>query len=438
MSITSEMTNNWLGNEIQPQQISMYNNLLSSLAKNNEEINNNPYLFNNEVSTKLPITNQESSGRCWLFATCNLIRQEAHKTFKKEYDLDVDDLELSQSYLFFWDKLERYHRNLRYYLQIQNDKENVNYDRYLYSLYQDPMSDGGQWDMAAEIVKKYGVVPKSAMPDSKHATSSREMNKILTRNLVNDWLTLSNTNVNSIESAIKLMMDKVYWLLVGFLGKPPRTFDWTFKSKKKILRWTNLTPLSFLEKTKFETKDWVSVIHDPRKENEYNKYYQVRYLGNTKNQHVGWLNFPIDRVKQLTKESIDNNYSVWFGCDVGNNWDRKTGVHSPDILKLKEFANLDFKSTKEDRLRTHSSLPNHAMVIQGYHTEDDEIKRWKIENSWGEKSGHKGFLLMTDKWFEEYLFQIVVHKKFLTKEEKLCSDQEGKMIEPWDPLGTLA
>lgn len=438
MSITTEMTGIWLRNQLEPQQISMYNNLLSNLTKNNQEISDNPYLFNNEVNTKLPITNQESSGRCWLFATCNLIRQETYKSFKKQYDLEIDGLELSQSYLFFWDKLERYHRNLRYFLQIENDIENINYNRYLYSLYQDPMSDGGQWDMAAEIVRKYGIVPKSAMPDSKHATSSREMNRILTQNLVNDWMTLTKTGKTSIESAIKLMMDKVYWLLVGFLGKPPTNFNWTFKSKKKILTWNDLTPQSFLERTKFNVNDWISIIHDPRKENDYNKYYEVRYLGNTKDQHVGWLNLPMRRVKELTKKSIDENYSVWFGCDVGNNWDKKTGIHSPNILKLKEFANIEFNLTKEDRLNTYSSLPNHAMVIQGYYKEDDQIKRWKIENSWGDKSGHKGFLLMTDKWFEEYLFQIVVNKKFLNNEEKISTDQEAKIIEPWDPLGTLA
>ena len=439
MSINQETINNWLKYEENSFQNSLQFNSIGDLARNQDEIVNNPYLFNTEVKPSLPITNQASSGRCWLFASCNLVRIEAHKHWKETYNLEVNDLELSQNYLFFWDKIERYHRNLRYYLDMIST-ENVNKERYLYYIYDDPISDGGQWDMAKEIIKKYGVVPKSVYPDSKHSKGSREMNKILKEKLKEDMLKLSRTSKEELENTISLMMSKVYKLLVGFLGKPPTNFTWTFSSKGKVLTWKDMTPLSFLEKTGFKSDDWVSVINDPRKQNEYNKFYQVKYLGNTQDQHVGWINLEMTRFKDLVTKSIKDNTPVWFGCDVCNNWDRKSGIHSLDILKLKECADIEFNQTKEERLNSYTSLPNHAMVIVGYHkTKDDtNVQRWKIENSWGSSSGHKGFLLMTDTWFSEYVFQVLIQKKYLSQDELKLLDTEPSIIEPWDPLGTLA
>ena len=275
-SLTNMAVSNWINNSVSPIQNAVSMNSVSSLGLNTSVIDNNPYLFNNELDYGLPITNQKSSGRCWLFATCNLIRMIAFNALEKEYG-KIENFEISQNYLFFWDKLERYHRSLRYYLDIQ--KNDNNKDRYLYQLYQDPMGDGGQWDMAKEIVKKYGVVPKQVYPDTHHSKSSREMNKILTKQLKSDFQTLDSTPSEVIESAVEIMMNRVFKMLVSFLGKPPQKFDWTFKSKdSKIHTMRDMTPKSFLEKINFKPDDWVSVINDPRKENAYNKYYNVKYL----------------------------------------------------------------------------------------------------------------------------------------------------------------
>lgn len=428
-------------NEFQSSELPIHKSYLqnvspTSLAVNNDVLSENPFIFSNELDYNLPITNQRSSGRCWLFATCNLIRMIAHNKWSEELDIQVDDFEISQNYLYFYDKLERYHRNLRYYLDIINLDDELK-DRYMYSLLQDPLGDGGQWDMAKEIVKKYGIVPKSVYPDSFHSKRSREMNTILTEELKSDMLKLSIVDEELIDNEIKLIMKKVYDILVSFLGKPPTKFNWTFKSKKSICIWKDLTPLSLLEKTGFNPDDWVSVVNDPRKENTYGKYYQVKYLGNVLHQHVGWLNVPMDRLKLLAKNSIDNKYPVWFGCDVGKNHHRESGVKDINVFSLDAFISISKSMTKEDKLKTFTSLPNHAMLITGYHL-DEEIKRWKIENSWGDKSGHKGYLLMTDKWMDEYTFQIVVHKDLLSSEEKESLSVEPLIIPPWDPLGTLA
>ena len=436
-SLTNLACSSWINTPVTPIQNAISMNSISSLGLNSSIVDNNPYIFSNQIDYSLPITNQKSSGRCWLFATCNIIRSLTFNNWVNEYG-KIEDFELSQTYLYFWDKMERYHRCLRYFLDIQ--KNTVNQDRYLYQLLQDPMGDGGQWDMAKEIVMKYGVVPRQVYPDSHHSKSSREMNKILTKQLTNDFLKLQNTNSEVVEENITIMMNRIFKVLVAFLGKPPTKFNWTFKNKdSKIFTMKDMTPLSFLENTGFKADEWVSVINDPRKENQYNKYYQVKYLGNVKDKHVGWLNLEMKRLNELTKKSIDNKQPVWFGCDVGSDRDKTSGVEDIDIVNYKELLGLEVNDTKESRLKMFSSLPNHAMVITGYHEEDNEIKRWKVENSWGKSSGTDGFLLMTKEWMDEYVFQILVHKSLLTKKELELTDvTEPITIEPWDPLGTLA
>ena len=413
-----------------PFQLSLINNPISVLTKDNTIINQNPFLFNHEINTKLPITDQKSSGRCWIFASLNLVRIVTNQNWN-EYE--INDLEFSQNYIYFWDKLERYNRNLRYFVKIKQINNN---DHYLNYLFKDPLGDGGQWDMAKEIIKKYGIVPKQIMPDTYHSKSSSGMNKFLTEKLKRDIIKL-NQSIDY-ESSIEIMITETFHYLVGFLGTPPLNFDYIFKSKDKIISWNNLVPLQLLELTKFNPDDWVSIVNDPRRKNPYYRYYQVEYLGNVMDQHVGWLNLPIERLIQLTKSSIDDNQPVWFGCDVGATFDRETGIHDPNIFDLKTFMSYENNMSKEERLSTFLSLPSHAMVIVGYHEDNGNIKRWKIENSWGKTSGTDGFQLMTNDWFNEYVFQIIIHKSKLFDSEKELLFKDPLIVPPWDPLGTLA
>jgi len=431
MELTYNYTNNLLMKPYIQQDI--YHNPISNLAKSWETISNNPYMFSNEISYDFKITDQKSSGRCWIFATLNLIRFISAESWNDQ--MDCKDLEFSQSYLFFWDKFERYNRNLNYFLQIKDLD-----CQYFTNICKDPLGDGGQWDMAKEIVKKYGIVPKYIFPDSYNAKATASMNKILTEMLKQDWISLSKIKNENVQDVIKQKMDKVFEVLVMFLGRPPTKFNYEFKFKNKTNVWKDMTPLTLLEKSKFIPDDWISIVNDPRKENIYNKYYQVKYLGNVKDQHVGWLNLPIERMKELTKNSIDKNEPVWFGCDVGADRDKETGVSDVNIINYNDYLGLEINMTKEDRLRYYDSVPSHAMLITGYNKFDDEVNpnRWKVENSWGSSSGTNGFLLLTDKWFDEYLFQIVVHKNLLKQEEMNEIGKVHKVIYPWDPLGTLA
>ena len=249
----------------------IYNNPISNLAKNWEVIAENPFIFNHEVTGDFKITDQKSSGRCWLFATLNMIRFVAGSVWKEE--MDTKDLEFSQSYLYFWDKYERYNRYLEYYLDIEQSVDSDDKCHHFANICKDPLGDGGQWDMAKEVVKKYGIVPKKIYPDSHHAKSSSGMNTILTEMLKNDWVILSKTNPEFRDRVKNEMKNKVFNTLVSFLGKPPTMFNWEFTHKNTTKMWDNLTPLKLLEKTGFVSDDWVSVVNDPRKENPYNKYY---------------------------------------------------------------------------------------------------------------------------------------------------------------------
>jgi bleomycin hydrolase len=415
----------------------VYNNPISNIAKNWSTISENPYLFNHEIETDFKITDQKSSGRCWLFATLNLLRFIAASSWSNL--MDIKELEFSQSYLYFWDKFERYNMNLYYYIDILKKNDDIKC-HYINNMCKDPLGDGGQWDMAKELVIKYGVVPKYVYPDSYHAKNSAVMNKILTEMLKQDWLILEKCNEESRGEYISKAMEKVFHVLVKFLGKPPNKFNFEFKHKSKVLIWENLTPLKLLEKTGFKPDNWVSIVHDPRIEHSYGKYYQVEYLGNIKKQHVGWLNLPMNRVMELTQRSILNKKPVWFGCDVGSHRDKDTGIQDLDIIDYKKSLDILITLNKESRLRLYHSVPSHAMVITGYHKleTDSEVRRWKVENSWGSTSGTNGFLLMTSNWFKEYVFQIVVEKDLLNEEELKELQNVHKIISPWDPLGTLA
>lgn len=410
-----------------------------SLTLNPEIIAKNQHNYNKNIGTDFKITDQKNSGRCWIFATLNMIRFLARDKWTKE--MDTENLEFSQSYLFFYEKYERYHRYLYYYVDINSINEPNIKEHLLTFICQNPLSDGGQWDMIAAVIKKYGIVPKHIFQDSNYAKNSDAMNIILTEMLKQDWIILSKTTPNEIPELIQKMMKKVLTTLISFLGKPPdpnTTFDWDFTFNKNHAAWKNLTPLGLLEKSGFKPDEWISIVNDPREEHPYNNYYQIQYLGNVYNQHVGWLNVDIERLKKMTTDSIDLKIPVWVGCDVGACSDINSGIHDPNINKIHEILELNNTMSKEERLRYYSSVPSHAMVITAYHNENNKATRFRVENSWGNSKGSNGYLLFTEDWFNEYVFQIVVKKDILNDEEKQAINKKTIYIMPWDPISVLA
>jgi bleomycin hydrolase len=395
------------------------------------------HTFSEMVAPELPVTSQHQSGRCWLFAAMNLMRIP----FAKKYKLEK--FEFSQSYLFFFDKLEK----ANYFLENILKTTDEAFDGRLVShLLTDPLSDGGQWDMLVNIINKYGVVPKSIYPDSKASLNSRSINYILTLKL-REWAkTLRNlkekkASEKKLGETKDLMMNEAYRIMVTHFGQPPEKFDWEFVDKnKKFHAHRNLTPKTFFKKhVNFPLDEMVCLVDSPRKSTPYNKAYTVKYLGNVvEGQEVRYLNVKIDIMKKAAIASIKDNTPVWFGCDVGKFFHRDIGVMDTDFYEYEDLYNTKFDLDKAGRMNFGESQMTHAMLFTGVNLVNGKPTRWRVENSWGKRSGDKGYFIMTDKWFDEFMFEIAIHKKYLTK--KICDEYMAKpqALEPWDPLGALA
>jgi len=420
----------WINQDIPKSSFyCIYNNYLRDTMIPSYKLNQNHYLFNKKVKLHQKVTNQKSSGRCWLFAALNMIRNK----FINDYDLK-DDFEFSQSYLFFWDKFER----INYYIETFHETKNHHLDsRIIQFLLKEPLEDGGQWQMCTNLIKKYGLVPKSIFPESLHSSNSRDLNMILTKKL----RTFAKQIRENEEISKKQMLDEIFLILVKFLGKPPIHFYWEYVDKKNnYKRINNLTPLKFLENhVKLDVNDYLSIIHDPR--NEFNKNYSVQYLGNViEGDDVKYINLKMDRIIQLVKSSIDHNEPVWFGCDVGKYLNSSKHIMDFDLMNLKEFLGINLLLNKKERIEYGESLMTHAMLITGYNIDQyGNIERWEIENSWGTKGPNSGYYTMSNEWMKEFVYQVVIKKKFINQEELTFSQDEiSKVFPPWDPMGALA
>ncbi len=384
------------------------------------------------------MTNQKQSGRCWLFAAANVMRSRIIKNY------NLENFELSQSYLLFWDKLEKSNWFLENILDTLDEPVG---SRLLCHLLSDPVGDGGQWDMMAGLVKKYGVVPKYAMPESAVSGSTREMNRVMTELLRNDACILRRAagegdGREKLEEKKALMLQDIYRMLCICLGEPPKTVDMEVRDKKgTLIQETGLTPKEFFQKyVDMDLNDYISLINAPTGDKPFYRRYTVDMLGSVKEgQPVCYINLPIEELKKAAIAQLKDGEPVWFGCDLGPYVNRDTGVMAPDIYDLTDFLQADFPMDKAQRLDYGQSLMTHAMVFQGVNLADGEVPtRWQVENSWGEDSGKKGYYVMSDQWFTEYLYQVVVNKKHLTREQLDLLDTKPIVLKPWDPMGSLA
>ena len=384
-------------------------------------------IVKNEMSK---VTNQKASGRCWGFAALNLMRID----FAKKYNLS--NFEFSQSYFMFFDKLE----NILSTLDEKFDS------RIIMWLLESPIQDGGQWDMFVNLMEKYGIVPQSAMPESLHSSSSRSMNVLITRTLRKYASILRNNHSDGMDlkdlRKLKVqMMSSIYKLLCTFIGKPPENFDWQVRDKKKkFISHKNITPIDFYNKmVPFKLKDKVCLIHCPMSNKKFNELYTVRFLGNVvEGQVIKYLNVSINEMKKAAVKSIKNNEAVWFGCDVGKMFHRDLGVMHNKLYDYELFFGVDSNMSKATRLEYGDSQMTHAMLFTGVDLKDNKPSKWRVENSWGNKSGDKGYFLMSDDWFDEYNYEVVVDKKYLTKDILKLFNKKPVDLNPWDPMGALA
>jgi len=384
------------------------------------------------------ITNQKQSGRCWMFAGLNVLRVEAMRRLK------VDQFEFSQSYLQFYDKLEK----ANWFLETMIETAGEPTDGRLVSfLLQDPIQDGGQWDMFADLVRKYGVVPKSVMPEAESSGESMPMNGVLRAKLREGAADLRRRRVAG-ETVAELrrrkdeLLETIYRMLAIHLGRPPQQFEWQWRdSDDEFHRDGVITPRQFYERyVGFDLGDYVSLINCPTADKPYGRLYTVQYLGNVVGgTPVRYVNVDIATFKKAAVAQITAGQPVWFGCDVGKSSEREQGALERDMYDLELLYETRFSADKAERVEYGHSVMTHAMALTGVDLDDrGKPRKWKVENSWGEKVGDKGYFTMNDQWFDEYMFEVVIDRRHLGKRVLKVLDTEPVVLPPWDPMGSLA
>ncbi|HEM5174824.1 TPA: aminopeptidase C [Streptococcus suis] len=413
-----------------------HNGLLKSLETRQSTIDND-YVFSIDL-TKDAVSNQKASGRCWMFAALNTFRHKLISDFK------LENFELSQAHTFFWDKYEKSNWFLE---QIIATADQEIGSRKVKFLLDTPQQDGGQWDMVVALFEKYGVVPKSVYPESISSSASRELNQYLNKLLRQDAqilrdLLAKGASSEEVQVQKENLLQEIFNFLAVNLGLPPRSFDFAYRDKDNVYhRDTNVTPQVFYEKyVGLKLSDYVSIINAPTTDKPYNKSYTVELLGNVVGAPaVRYLNVEMNRFKELAIAQLKAGESVWFGSDVGQSSNRQTGIMATNTYDFSSGLGIHFHQDKAGRLDYSESLMTHAMVLTGVDLDDNEQPlKWKVENSWGDKVGDKGYFVASDSWMNEYTYQIVVRKEFLTPEELAAYQAQPQVLAPWDPMGALA
>lgn len=399
----------------------------------------NKNVFNTKIEIEgLPVMDQKASGRCWLFASTNLLRITAMKKY------NLKEVKLSPSYLFFYDKLER----CNYYLDliIESYKEPAE-SRLIQWFLTDPATDGGQFTMMTQIVDKYGVVPDQIYPDSFNTTTSRIMDNMLNFKLREYALVLRTMLENGEDITTKKteLQKEIYRMLTMFLGNPPKPneeFTWEFYDKDGKYQSITTTPIAYSKEVlEFDTPEYISLLNDPR--NDYNKLIKVDRLGNVVNgDPVVYLNLEIKKLSQAIVNRIKNNKPVFFGSDTPKFMDKKRGIMDVDLWDFQLLGYDVNTMSKKDRVIYGHSLMTHAMLITAVHVDEaGNPIRYRVENSWGTKTGQDGYYVMSQKYLEEYVYQVVVEKSELSAldiDVKILEDSEPIVLPPYDPMGALA
>ena len=439
-AVTFEQLNQWREAwENDPQR------QLAALALSKSEIGSAAYSqgaanrmhprFSVEVET-LPVTNQKSSGRCWLFAATNVVREAIAKK------LNLENFELSQSYLAFWDKFERANYFLERIIETAGKPAD---DREVAFILQTGVHDGGQWTMFVNIAEKYGLVPKDAFDETFQSSNTRMMNYLVNRALkaaapkLRAMVRAGETG-EAVQACKNGALAKIYGFLCSCYGEPPREFDFEYTDKDKVFHAERgLTPQDFCRRWAADIlAENVSVIHAPTQDKPFHKTYTIRYLGNVEGgKPVVHLNLTMDELKAAIIRQLEAGEVVWFGSDVGHAGDREGGVWDTEIFGYELLSGLDLKISKADALDYGFSAMNHAMVLTGVNLVDGKPNRWKIENSWGDKNGQKGYYVCSDAWFDQFVYQAAIRRPYLGDLAQFA-EQAPVELDPWDPMGTLA
>jgi bleomycin hydrolase len=409
---------------------------IGEVALDNDVVN----AMSHSVSHRLDdwkVTDQKNSGRCWLFAALNLLRSGTRR------QLGVKDFEFSQNYAMYYDKLERANFLFESILETADRGED---DRLVSFLLSNALDDGGQWDMIVSLFTKHGVVPKTVMPETHSSSSTRRMNidlKTLARYGAQRLrgLVAKGADDAELQSAKRELLADAHSILSIHLGTPPSSFDWQWTDDDKTFhRDGEITPQEFYRKyVTLDLTEYVCLVDDPRSEHRKGEMLTVEHLGNVVGgRPVRYLNVDIEVAKTIAMETIVSGEPVWFGCDCDPQGQDKLGLWHSQLYDVGGVYGTDFSLDKEARVRYQESAMTHAMLLTGVDVVDGRPRRWRVENSWGKKHGESGFYTMSDSWFEEYVFEVVVHKSRLSDELRAALEQEPRVLPAWDPMGALA
>ncbi|UUT36609.1 aminopeptidase C [Microbacterium elymi] len=383
-------------------------------------------------------TNQQKSGRCWLFAALNLLRADARRI------LHVKDFEFSQNHAMYWDKIERANYFLDDMIQLADTAPD---DRLMAFLLEQLMGDGGQWNMEVSVFAKHGAVPKELMPETESSANTARMNSSLRTQLRRGARMLrqaaaADAASDELQRLKEQILADTHRILTIHLGVPPTEFEWQWRDdERQFHRAGSFTPQSFLAAyTDIDLADYVCLVDDPRPEHPKGAALTVAHLGNVVGgDPVVYLNVDIDLIKRIAAQTIVDGEPVWFGCDVGPQMARKDGLWAADLFDYAGVYGVDLSTTKEERVRFGESAMTHAMLFTGVDLDEDgAARRWRVENSWGTENADKGFYTMAGSWFDEYVFEVVVRKDRLPAELQAALTTEPLELPAWDPMGALA
>lgn len=389
------------------------------------------HFFKYRVNVK-GITNQQSSGRCWMFTSMNVLRPQVMEKY------NLNQFDFSHNYLYFWDIFEKSNLFLENIIATaarpMDDREVTEY-------FKSPVGDGGVWNLYYNAAQKYGVVPQEVMPETAHSNNTSQMTGVINEKLRLGGYTLrelaaQGKKTKELRAEKNNVLKDVYRILALCLGEPPHEFTWRYKTKKgEIKELANYTPQQFYKEitpADYSPDNYIMVMNDPTR--EYYKVYEIQNYKNTI-EGINWtyLNLPNEDLKAAALASIKNNEPLYASCDVGKQFNRETGILDPEMFDYESLLGVKLDMDKKARILTRQSGSAHAMTIVGCDTdENDKPVKWEFENSWGDKSGHNGYLTFTNKWFDEYMFRAVLHKKYLN--EKALQALKGKPVQlpVWD------
>lgn len=405
------------------------NNAAKDLALSRELVTKHDDIFNYKIDVK-GITDQKSSGRCWLFAGLNIMRPAVIKKY------NLSEFEFSQPHLFFWDKLEKANLFLDAVIDLRDKPLD---DRELQTLVKDPVPDGGWWSYVVALIDKYGAMPKEIMPETKNSESTGAMNALLTKLMRRDAVELramaaKGAKVPALQKRKVEMLKDVYRLLVLHLGVPPQEFVWRYEDKDGKIVEAKHTPQSFYrDVVGVALGDYVSIFDHPAY--PYGKYYRIKYSRNmTDLPDMDFVNVDAKTFKGYAYAMLLAGEPVWFAADVGAEMYSKGGIMEPGIYDYKSLFGVDLELTKAEKVLTFDSSPNHAMVFVGADTLGGKAIKWRVENSWGTDAGLKGYWSMSDDWFDRYVYAVIVHKKYVPESVLSLLGTKPEVLPAWDPM----